>query len=171
MAKRVKKQQKVEEIEVGSELISWETWEYPPYDRTKWWYVIAGIVGGSLILYAVLSANYLFAIIVLMMGVIILVNTLRHPERITVYITNLGVVVGTDFYPYKEIKDFSIIFDPPDVKILYVDFNSMWRPLIAVPLEVVNPNLLRDAILPYAFENLERENEHLTDLVRRLYKL
>jgi len=35
----------------------------------------------------------------------------------------------------------------------------------------VDPNAVRDSLLPYAFENLSREEEALTDMVKRLYKL
>lgn len=171
MPKRVEKQREIEEIEVGDEIISWETWEYPPYDRSRWWYAIAGLIGSSLIIYAVLTANFLFAIIVLMMGVITLVNSLKQPDRIAVYITTHGVAIGQEFYPYKEIKDFSIIYEPPEVKLIYLDFLGVLRPTLGIPLEDTDPNLVREALLPYAFENLEREDENLTDMVRRLYKI
>ncbi len=161
----------VDEVDAGDELISWETWEFPQHERSKQWYVITAIISVGLIIYAIMTANFVFAIIILMMGVVMLINSLRKPERVRVYITTLGVVVGNEFHSYKEIKDFSIIYEPPDVKILYVDFVSRWHALISVPLEDVNPNDVRASLLPYAFENIEREEESLTDLVSRLYKL
>lgn len=161
----------VDEIDAGDELISWETWNFPKHERSKTWYLIAAVIGVALIVYAILTANFLFAIIILMMGIVVLINNLRQPERIMVYITTLGVVVGNEFHSYKEIKDFSIVYEPPEIKILYLDFVSAWHPLIVIPLEDINPNEVRSCLLPYAFENIEREEEALTDLVGRLYKL
>lgn len=158
-------------IDAGHVQVSWETWEYPPHERSLLWFIVAGILGAALLVYAIISANYLFAIIVLMMGVILLVNGLRHPDRVDVHITDQGVVVGDVFYGFGVIKDFSIIYEPPDVKVLYIDFNNMWQPLLAVPLEDIDPNAVRDSLLPYVFENLRREEETLTDTIRRLYKL
>jgi len=160
----------IEEIDIGDEIVSWDTWDQPPHERSRTWYLVAGIVGVLLLIYAISSANFLFAIIVLMMGVIMLVNNLKHAEEVRVYVTELGILVGHEFYSFREIKDFSVVYDPPHTKLLYVDFVSVWKPLLTIPLEHADPNEIRDAILPYAFENLEREEETLTDLFRRLYK-
>lgn len=161
----------VEEFDAGDELLSWETWEYPPHERSKTWYIVASTIGVSLVLYSIYTENFLFAIIILMMGVLVLVNGLRHPNRIQIYLTTLGVVIGNEFHSYKEVKDFSIVYEPPDVKILYVDFLNWRHPLVAIPLEDANPNDVRNVLLPYAFENLERDQESLTDLIGRLYKI
>ena len=88
-----------------------------------------------------------------------------------IHLTTLGVVMGEEFFRYQDIKDFSIVYNPPDVKLLYLDFHRLIHPLVALPLESANPNAVRDALLPYIFENLEREEEGLTDLVSRVYKL
>ena len=71
----------------------------------------------------------------------------------------------------KDIKEFALLYEPPIVKTLYVDFNSFWRPMVSIQLEDVDPNLVRESLLPYAYENLEREDETLTDMLRRMYKL
>ncbi|MDP2631731.1 MAG: DUF2892 domain-containing protein [Candidatus Uhrbacteria bacterium] len=160
-----------EEIDVGEALVSWDSFEFPQHDRSKVWYIVTAIVGVALIVYAIASANYLFAIIVLMMGIILLVNGLHQPDQIMVHITDQGVVVGDEFFAYEEIKDFSLIYKPPHTKILYIDFISLWKPLLTIPLEESNPNVVREVLLQYAFENLEREDETLTDLFRRLYKM
>ncbi len=167
---KAQEMEKNEEVDIGDEIVSWEAWDQPPHERTRNWYIVAGVIGVLLLIYAISSANFLFAIIVLMMGVILFVNNLKHPEEVQVYITELGILVGDEFYPFKEIKDFSVVYDPPHIKLLYVDFVSIWKPLLTIPLESVDPNEVREAILPYAFENLEREEETLTDMFRRLYK-
>ena len=169
--KNVKKMGEDEEIDVGDSMVTWDTWEFPPNDRSRGWDIISALIAGGLIVYAVATKNYLFAILVLLMGVTVLINSLRRPKRIVVHVTTIGVVVGQEFYPFKDMKDFSIVYNPPEVKILYIDFNNILRPLIAIPIEDANPNDIRENLLPYVFENLEREDEDLTDLVRRVYKL
>ncbi|MFA6018545.1 MAG: hypothetical protein WC776_05205 [Patescibacteria group bacterium] len=164
-------EEQFEEVDVGDELLSWETWDNPPAERSRLWYVVMGSIGVALTVYAVLAANYLFAIIILIIAVIIVVNSLRPSRQIKVYITSLGIVFGDEFYPYQEIKDFSIIYQPPEVQILYIDFHKIWRPLITIQIGDVDPNVLRSTLLPFVFENLEREDEHLTDAVKRMYKL
>jgi hypothetical protein len=158
-------------IDVGESLLDWETWEYPPHERGRLWFVLAAIVGAALLVFSLATTNYLFAIVILMIGVVMFMSGMRHPDRITIHITDLGVVVGDHFHDYKDIKDFSVIYDPPDTKLLYLDFNQLWEPLHAIPLEDVDPVLVRDNLLPYVYENLAREEETLTDVLRRVYKL
>lgn len=158
-------------IDAGAALMSWESWEYPPVERSRRWYVIASMFGIALLLYALLSANFVFAVIILMFAVIQLMKDLRKPARMEIHITTGGIVFGNDFYPYENIRDFSIVYYPPDVKTLYIAFNGVMSPTLTVPLEDVDPNEVRQSLLPYAFENLNRDREYLTDLISRLYKL
>ena len=102
----------------GQHLIGWEVDEYRRHDRPFRWYITITVIGVALILYALLTANFLFAIIILLFGVISFLAGLREPERVDVHITNNGAVLGQSFYPYKEIKDFSIVYEPPEVKVL-----------------------------------------------------
>jgi hypothetical protein len=157
--------------EYGKILAAWQVDEFPNHDRSRLWYVLGAIGAVALIIHAIFTANFLFAIIVLLGGLIILLSTFRAPEKLEVAITSTGIIVGDHYHPYKEIKDFSIAYEPPEVKLLYFDFVSSWSPLISIPLEDNDPNYLRECLLPFCLENLERTEETLTDYVKRLYKL
>ena len=159
------------EVNIGAPQLEWEVDEYPAHQRSRFWYVIAAVLGVALIIYAVATANFLFAVIILMIGVITLLSSLVPPERVPVIITNTGVVVSDIYYDFQSIKDFSIAYDPPHVKNLYFEFHSAWHPLLTVSLEDIDPNQARELLLPYCLENLERVHENLTDVLRRLYKL
>ena len=159
------------QINIGSPQLEWEVDEYPMHQRSKLWYILAAVIGVALIVYAVATANFLFAVIILMVGVITLLSSFVPPDRVPVLITNTGVVVSDMYYDFQAIKDFSIAYDPPHVKNLYFEFHSPWQPLLTVPLEDIDPNEIRDLLLPYCLENLQRVEENLTDVLRRLYKL
>lgn len=171
MAKEQEQEVKTRVIDVGDELLSWETWEFPLVERSRRWYIIAGSLGIGLILYGILTANFVFSVIVLMFAVITLMRDLKKPDRVQVFLTTAGVVLGGEFYKYEDIRDFSITYDPPDVKSLYITFHRRFQPMLSISLEDMNPNVVRTALLPYAFENLQREGESLTDVLRRVYKL
>ncbi len=159
------------DIDIGDPLARWEVDEYPRHERSRTWYIVAVIVGVGLIVYAIATANFLFAVIILMVGVIMLISTFKEPERIPVVITNTGILVDDTYYDYDAVRDFSIAFDPPHVSILYLDFHSPWHPLLSVPLEDMDPNDVRELLLPFCAENLKRSEEQLTDTARRMYKL
>lgn len=159
------------QINIGTPQLEWEVDEYPAHQRSRVWYIIASVLGVSLIIYAVATANFLFAVIILMVGVITLISSFVPPDRVPVIITNTGVVVSDMYYDFQAIRDFSIVYDPPHIKNLYFEFHSPWQPLLTVPLEDIDPNQVREFLLPYCLENLHRVEENLTDVLRRLYKL
>ncbi|TAK03993.1 hypothetical protein EPO34_02430 [Patescibacteria group bacterium] len=158
-------------VHAGEYLLSWEVDEYPRQHRSTRWYAIASVLGIALIIYAIWTANFLFAVIVIMMGIITLLSTFRDPARIGVVLTTNGVVIGGTFHEYKVMKSFALVYEPPEVKNLYLDFQSSLRPLITIPLEDTDPNLVREALLPFLKENLDRTEETLTDVLQRVYKL
>ena len=156
---------------IGNVLMSWEVDEYHKHDRSLAWYIIVSVVAVGLIIYALMTANFLFAVVILMIGIISFLSGMRHPNRVEVHITDNGAQLGSIFTPYKEMKDFSVVYDPPEVKTLYLDFKSALRPMMSIPLEDVDPNTVREALLPFVLEDLERTEETLTDLASRLYKI
>jgi len=157
--------------EYGKILATWQVDEFPNHDRSRVWYALGAIIAVGLIVYAIFTANFLFAVIILLAGLVTMLSTFKPPEKLDVAITSTGVIVGDHYHPFKEIKDFSIAYEPPVVKLLYFDFVSPWTPLISIPLEDNDPNYVRECLLPFCLENLERSEETLTDYVRRLYKL
>lgn len=158
-------------VDAGESLLSWETWETLPLERGPRWYIIASLIGGLLIAYGLFTSNPLFSLIILMIGVMMFVNGAKHPDRVAIHLTTTGIVVGDHYYPYEEIKDFSLVYRPPYASILYIDFNSWTTPVRRIDLEQINPLAVREILLPVLPENYEREDELLTDLVKRVYKL
>lgn len=158
-------------MDVGRVILAWETWEFSPVERSTQWYVIAASLGLGMLIYALLTSNFVFALIVVMFAVIILMRDLRKPRRVQAAITSEGVVFDNEFYPFGEIKDFSVVYEPPMVSNLYLGFNSRFSPLMSIPLDDADPNQVRAQLLPFVFENLERDSESLTDTLSRVYKL
>lgn len=157
-------------LDAGTVLVAWETWDRVPVQRTQRWYLIAAAVGILMIVYGVLTANYLFVLVMLMFGVLMMLDDMRKPRRVYAYLTTLGVVYDEEFFPYEAIKDFSVMYQPP-AKHLYVGFVSRVQPMLSIPLEDADPSEVRDTLLQFAMENLDRNDESLTDILHRVYKI
>jgi hypothetical protein len=155
----------------GQELLGWQVDEFIRHNRTTAWYLVAATIGLTLLIYAIATANFLFAVIVLMIGLILLVTSFTEPARIEIHVTNLGVVIGGTFYEYKDMKSFAVIYQPPEIRVLYLNFRSPWQPVLSIPLEEMDPNQVRETLLTYLTEDQEQDDERLTDTLRRLYKL
>src|SRR3989338_5405406 len=95
------------QIDIGAPQLEWEVDEYPSHQRSRRWYFISAVLGVAFIVYAVATTNFLFAVIILMIGVITLLSTFVPPQRVPVVITNTGVVVSDMYYYFQAINDFS----------------------------------------------------------------
>ncbi len=155
----------------GQPRVVWEIDEYPRQTRSRRWYLVMAALGVALIVYSIATANFLFAVIVLMAGIITLISDFKHPNRITVGITTTGIVIGETYHDFRSVNDFALVYEPPEVKNLYVTFRQSWQPMLAIPLEDTDPNVVRRELLPFCLENLDRTSETLTEVLRRVYKL
>ncbi|KPJ84781.1 hypothetical protein AMJ57_05455 [Parcubacteria bacterium SG8_24] len=151
--------------------MSWEIDEFPRYERGPFWYMFMLLFGGGLLIYAIVTANFLFALIVLMLALVIYLSSVREPSRIEFAITDLGVKIGRTFLPYKDIRRFWFIYEPPEVKNLHLDFKSPFRPRIAIDLEDQNPNEIRGILAHFVFEDFEEDEEHFSDYIGRILKI
>jgi hypothetical protein len=170
MEKQLKKNEFSHE-DYGKTLASWDFPEFVKYKRTISWYVVAAIFGLAIIIYAIWISNYLFAFIVIIIAFIILLYEIKEPVKINFSITEDGLELGDHFYPYKEIKNFWIIYEPPEVKKLYFEFKSGFRPKLSISLLDQNPLEVRKVLIGYLSEDLEKEEESTTDLIERKFKL
>ena len=108
--------------------------------------------------------------IVMIVAIILYINHKKDPLTINFQIKEDGIVLGNKFYPYKEIKNFWIIYETP-TKSLYFDFESNWRPRLSVPIINQDPLQIRKILLKYLAEDLEQKEEPLSETLSRFLKL
>jgi hypothetical protein len=158
-------------IDHGKTLLSWKFPEFLNYQRGKTWYVIATVVGAGLVIWSLATLNYLFAIVVVMVGVIVVAQGRRQPHDVVVQISEDGITVAQSFYRYKDIKSFWIVYDPPLIKKLFIDFKSAVRPTLTIQLENENPVNVRRILTKYIDEDIEKDEEPASDSISRLLKI
>jgi len=156
----------------GEALVEWRIPEYDRYERPKMWYLIAIIVALTALIIGFWVKNYLFVIIIVLSSLIIILNEGREPEEIDFAIHDEGLVLGKRFIDYSELSNFSIIYKPrQNTKKLYFEFESALRPRLSIYIDNANPLKIRDILLNYLQEDLERENEPLSESLARLFRL
>ena len=155
----------------GKEHLAWKIPEINQHERGVLWY--AFMIGVALILltYAIWTANFLFAIIILIITFIVYLNHRDDNEMLDFKITEDGILLGKDFYTYKDIKNFWIIYEPPTVKNLYLKTSGIIKPDISIPLDDNNPLKVRKILLEYLDEDLDKEEEEATDRWNRWLRL
>ncbi|NQT50075.1 hypothetical protein HQ571_05250 [Candidatus Kuenenbacteria bacterium] len=157
--------------DVGEVFVNWEFPEYTEKRRSKAWYISVSVILALLILYAVLIGNYLFAIILVLGVFTVVYQYFEAPRSVPVVLAEDGIIIDREFFPYKAIKSFWLIYEPPDVKYLYLSFHSNLKRNLPIPLENANPLKIREALLTYLDEDLEKDEEEFSEVFSRMMNI
>ncbi|KKR31771.1 MAG: hypothetical protein UT64_C0051G0002 [Candidatus Falkowbacteria bacterium GW2011_GWF2_39_8] len=169
-------------IDYGTAEISWDVPEFEKHERPKNWYIGAAIVFILLVIYSLFGIQFwkfdfsqfnpLFFFIIVVSTFIIIMNDGREPANVKVVLTDEGVVVGKKFYDFDEIENFSIVYKPNlGVKNLYFEFKSAVRHRLSLPLLDNDPIEIRNHLLKYLPEDLDRTDAPVSESLSKMLKL
>jgi len=151
--------------------LSWRVPEYHEHERSQRWYAIAITVLGLMLVYAVLTGNFLFAIILIIVSIIMTVQDKQKAPEVDIAVADSGLRVGGKEYKYSVFKNFWIYYEPSEQKLLFFEFKSAVRPRLSLPLLNKNPLRIRALLLKHLPEDIEKENEPISEQLTRLLKL
>ena len=145
-----------------------------------------------MIAYAIFTADFIFAVIIIISAILLVLADNVGPATTEVSLSDKGVKIGKEFYRYEQFHNFFIVYQPEEgVKNLYLQFryfakpqldtpsNISWllslvnliRARISAPLEDMNPLLIRKNLLKYLKEDLEKTNIPLSEQLTDLFKM
>jgi len=160
-----------EKVNFGQIVYQWNVKEYDQYKRDRRWYLVIGIIAALLIVYAVLTANYSFALIIVLFGIVLYLQQINEPVELSFAMTTTGIILGQKYYKYSELKNFWMIYNPPEVKNLYFGLNNVIKHRLQVALLDNDPRPIRQYLKQYVTEDLEEGEEPFSDKLSRLLKL
>lgn len=179
-----KEYEKIEKNDIGAEdniqeninteenKLSWKIDEFVKHQRNKKWYMIASAIALALIIWAIIDKNYFFALIIILSSALIVFYDGEVPNKIDVKLEYNGLFVGNNFYEFQSISSFYIIYKPEQkVKKIFFEFKNPLKNRLSISLENENPIIIRDYLLQYLKEDLEKENEPLSEGLSKLLKL
>lgn len=156
----------------GKVLFSWIVPEYVMHERSRIWYIVASIIALVFLIYSFFTANFLFAVIIIITALIVIIHDGQKPARVKISITDAGVLVGKKFYDYDEFKNFAIVDKSHyDVKNLYFEFKSAVRQRLSIPLENMNSGEVKKELLKRVTLDKERTDIPISEELARLLKL
>lgn len=167
-----------------SNYLKWQIPNYRKPNRSKNWYIAASIFIILCLFFSFFtiikwhpvflghSSNFLFALIIIVSAIIMLINENQPVAMLDCKLGPEGVKVANRLYEYGSIKNFSVIYKPREsVKNLYFEFNSSVRQRLSIPLRSMDPLLVRNYLLKYLKEDLERSETPLSEQLTKLFKL
>ena len=155
----------------GEAYFAWSIPEYKKYQRSISWYVIAIVVMIALITYSIYTANLLFGLIIILASLTYFYHDRNEPIKLQFAVTDKGFMIGSHFHSFRDVTNFYIIYRPPQVTNLFVEFSSLTKPRLSIPLTEQNPVELRNFLKQFLFEDLEKEDEPLSETLGNLLKM
>lgn len=118
-------------------LISWKTPEYIPKDHSPDWFWAVGIIAVAIIFTSILLNNVLLAAFFFIATITIFIYAKREPDIITVEISDDGIKVGRNMYPFSQLKAFWIN-DNDMIPKLLLKASSLTNSLLVIPIGKVD---------------------------------
>lgn len=161
----------VPQAERGDVLMEWTFPEFVKHDRQRSWYLwFLAILVGSVV-YGIWSVSYTFVAVIVLAAFVIIARHRRPPLDVRFAIREEGIEIGQNFYVWREIKEFWMLYQPPKIKKLYFDFKRNWQPSLDIDLQSQNPLQLRQLLSEHLVENVHREAEPAPDQWSRVLKI
>lgn len=145
--------------------IKWIAPEFEYYPKGKGWFIIAGLIAAGLFLWALLTKNFIFALLIGLSYFSLSAYAMKKPRQIPLAITSKGVQIDNNIYEFENLKSFWIFYDPPQIREASLRSKKMIMPYIKIPLGEQNPVEVRQALLKYLPE--KKQEESLIDNLSR----
>jgi len=171
-------------IEKNPQYIKWQVPEYRIPDRPKAWYTAALIFVIALLfscfftfeswipVFLGYESNFLFALIIIIAVAITITNEKRPPRIVDIKLDYEGIQVGSRFYDYDDFKHFAVIYKPKQsIKNLYLEFKNVITPRLSIPLRSLDPLTIRNYLVKYLDEDLDRTEPPLSEQLTNRLKL
>lgn len=156
--------------DLGQTILEWQMPEYMHHEKDKRWYMIAGTIVLAILVYGLFTAQYTMVLaFALLAGVYYILHN-EPPKNIKIIITALGLIIDNDFYQFSDIESFWIVYNPPNVKVLYLRPAKRLSTDIRIELMDQNPMLIRQ-LLQSQIKEVAGEGETFIDRMTRLLKL
>jgi hypothetical protein len=150
------------------ETLSWKAPSHIQHRRSSGWYLIFALVGLGLIAFSLyiqsITASITFFLVLM---VLLIVNT-QQSREVTNKITKTGIVSGEVVYPFKIIKRFWILYNPPEVKTLNFETTAYINNRVVIQIANQDPVVLKLVLSEYIPEDIEMEETVTESLARKL---
>ncbi len=149
----------------------WEATEYAFEEKGADWYWALGIIALAIAVTSILFGNVILALLVFAAAGTLALAVAKRPRLHHFQVTDEGIVMDDNSYPYERILSFSILeyIDPNLPPALSIKTTHILAPHLLIPIVGPDPVELYD----FLYEHLEegRHDESLIDRVIDLLRL
>jgi hypothetical protein len=151
-------------------ILSWVAPETIKHERGTIWKIGMSIIVIALVIYAIRTGAWTFALAIVTAAVTYWLVHLEHPKEVEIVISDIGIKVGTRKYSFGKIRAFWLIYHPPYVSTLNIKVSDEIVGEITIELGSQNPSHVREVLIEKIPE-LEGKSESFSDILIRLLKI
>lgn len=133
------------------EKIVWKGYEFEYKEKTADWFWAVSIIIISIASIAIIYNNYLFALFIVLAGIISLMTSKKEPSYRIYRLDNKGLSIGNRLYPYKELKSFYIVDGAFTAPKLLLRSTGTLSQILVIPIEtdMVNSETIKQFLVDY----------------------
>ena len=124
-------------------VLSWSAYEHEHVPRGSDWFWALGIVAVSAALTSILFHDVLFAVLIVMAAGILAMIANSPPHLVRFEISDRGIRTDDTLHTYEEIISFWVEEENDDKPLLLVDTTKFMAPNLIIPLENIDPHVVR----------------------------
>lgn len=153
--------------------LKWRVPEYPQYVRGRNWYIIAAILGILLLIYSVITGNFLFAVIIILAVLISIVSSRNKTELVDFKLFQDGVKMDNTIYPWDKFQAYWIVkeSDEDSSYNLGLDLKNIFKTDLYVPIKNQSIKEVEEFVSKYLKKNPDRKDEPFSYLIGRKLKI
>ncbi len=149
-------------------VLSWTALARPRVERTKRWYVTAGVVACAVVAYALFTGAWTLAIVTVIAGAMYPLVHDHRPPSASIALHDSGILFNDDFVRWDQLAGFWFLTTPAYTELRFVPRAGGKR--MAIHTGTLDPANLR-MILGQRLPELKHKRESLIDIFIRVCKL
>ena len=157
------------EITPSPILLSFQSLDCYPHERSARWYLTGGIAVLLFAAYGLFDGSWSTTLVALLIGGIYFLLRRQQPRMMNVIVTGLGITIDGTFTPWNLLRNFWIIVDKEHIE-LHIAPIRLIQPEIIIFLNETDPGLVRETLLSFLPERAGME-ERVLDKFAKLLKL
>jgi hypothetical protein len=145
--------------------ITWEAYEHTHREKSSDWYWSLGIIVLTASFLAIIFGNYIFGVLLVVMGVTLGIAGSKHPKLIVFELNKMGIRIDNKLFPYATLETFWVEDNEEHDRMsqLLIQSRRTMVPLLVIPLDGVETHEIRDFLL---YNLLEKEmSESLSHII------
>ena len=147
-------------------LASWKVLEAAPPEPGRRFLFVTGGLLIAIIGYALFSDSPIMAITFILIGLMGYLLLYREPRLLSCHITNDGVIVNRELFPFETAKSFWVFENEKSLPYISLETGTFISPHVHVPLDGIDSEEIRDILARFLPE--EKPEPALVDILSQM---